>query len=155
MNEQIKKNIKSFQTIYIALISGLIGFIAVTFYLNYFDGGLHENNDIDFTNILLLVAVIGGVSSILGGIYIFNKRTDNIEKKDIGDKLNIYRSAMIVRAATIEGATFFFIVIYLLTASIYGLFGAITGLMILIWFFPTTGRLSNELKHNFKDLKYE
>jgi len=154
MNEQIKKDIKSMQIIYTALILSVIFFIVVTVYLNIFQGGMGGEDDKSLTNILLIAGSLMGVSSISAGIYIFNKRTQNITDNDIGDKIMIYRSAMIVRAATIGGVSFFFTVIYLLTASILGLVGAITGLLILGFFFPSLDRLSKEMKHNFKDLKY-
>ena len=155
MKEQMKKDIKSFQIIYSALIAGVAVFMLITVYLNELGPGFATEDDEGFTNLLLIVGFVFSIPSVYAGIFIFNKRTENIESKEIGEKIAIFRSAMIVRAATVEGAAFFFTVVYLITGSLYGLVGGLAGLIILLWFFPSLGRLSNELKHNFDDLKYD
>ena len=155
MNEQLKKEVKMFQIIYAALIAFVFMFIFISLFLNISEAESVTENDAGFADILLIAALVFSIPSIIGGIYIFRKKTEQIELKDIGEKISIYRTAMIIRAATIEGPCFFFAVVYFTTASVLGLLGAVIGLMILIWFFPTLGRLSNELKHNFKELKYE
>ncbi len=61
---------------------------------------------------------------------------------------------MIIRAATIEGSAFLFIIGYLLFASIVFLAEAFVILFILIYFFPGNNRLSDEMKIELRDFKY-
>jgi hypothetical protein len=65
-----------------------------------------------FFLIIFNVIFIGTVS---GGWIVFSKKIRDIEKLKLSEKLKKYREASLVRAATIEGAAFLFIVGFMIT----------------------------------------
>lgn len=151
----LKQDVKSIKIVYTALIIGIVTFIAVTVYINMIEGTglLGEITDNPFSTTFLIVINILSVISIYLGIFIFNKKTKNMKSLDYSNKIIIYRSSMIIRAATIEGSAFLFIIGYLLFASIVLLAEAFVILFILIYFFPGNNRLSDEMKIELRDLK--
>ena len=153
MDQDITQDLKSFKIVYTALIIGVVFFLLVTIYLNEFEGGIVEGN-IEGMNLFLIIGNILSIASITAGLTIFKKRLKNIESFEIIKKLETYRSAMIIRAATIEGSVFFFIIGYLLFGSNIFLYEAIALIFILSYFFPNNTRIEREMKHNLRDLKY-
>ena len=137
--------------IHIGLTLGVLFFIIVTIYLNL-TAGAFATEDPDFTMYLLIAANIFGLVAIPAGQLIFRKRIRSISSPDLSSKLADYRSAMIVRSATIEGPCFFFIVGFMLTGSWVFLAEAIAGLLLMALFFPTNTRIANELGLDVREL---
>ena len=154
MEQNPQQELRSMKIVYIALVMGVAFFILITIYLNQSVGGfMGESEETEgFNNIYLLVANIMAIGSIMGGILIFSKRIKNIKKFQLSEKLKKYRELMIIRAATIEGAAFLFIVGFMLTGSNIFLFEAIAVLFLLVFFFPTNNRIVNEIKHDIREI---
>ena len=151
----LKQDVKSIKIVYTALIIGIVTFIAVTVYINVIEGGLFgEITEDSFSTTFLTIINVLSVISIYLGIFIFNKKTKDMKSLDYTNKILTYRSSMIIRAATIEGSAFLFIIGYLLFASIVFLAEAFVILFILIYFFPGNNRLSDEMKIELRDFKY-
>jgi hypothetical protein len=60
---------------------------------------------------------------------------------------------MILRAATMEGAGFFFVVCVVLTGSKISMIEAVVVLAIMLLHFPTNTRLANELKQDLEEIE--
>ena len=152
MEPHIKKEIKSIKNIHLGLIIGVLVFILSSSFLIYSQGSL-AGDDKEMYNVMLLFGNISAIAAIIGGTIIFKNKMSEIESKDISDKIFIYRSASVIRAALIEGVSFFFITSYMLEGSSVFLYEAVTCLFILVYFFPTNERISKEIKQNIRELK--
>lgn len=134
----------SLKIIYAALMAGIIFFLAVSLFLNY-TAGAFIPGDKQLMQVLLAVSVVLAVSAITAGIYIAGKKIREIPPMDSPEeRLENYRSAMIIRAATMEGPAFFFIVCNLLFANYLFIIGAAVCLAVMAVYFPTTSRLERE-----------
>lgn len=152
MNTPQSIDIKSIRTIYIALILGVAFFLTITISLIYISGPLEEY-DAFFQQILLIVSTIMAIISVTSGIIIFKKRTENIQDMSFQEKLNTFRSAMILRAATMEGSGFFFVVCVVLTGSMISMIEALVVLTIMLLYFPTNMRISEEMKLDLREFE--
>lgn len=152
MNTPQSIDIKSIRTIYIALILGVAFFLTITISLIYISGPLEEY-DTFFQQILLIVSTIMAIISVTSGIIIFKKRTENIQDMSFQEKLNTFRSAMILRAATMEGSGFFFVVCVVLTGSMISMIEALVVLTIMLLYFPTNMRISEEMKLDLREFE--
>jgi hypothetical protein len=153
MNESTKKSIKSTQIIYSSLIVSTAIFLIITIALKYMGRQGSIEGDLMTYQVFQLVSFIVGISSIGGGIFIFNKKIKAIQSTDISEKLAQYRTAMIIRAAAIEGASFFFIVGFFLFQVDFFIIATLIGLGILAFFFPTNSRIAKELGIEERELK--
>ncbi len=152
MTPPITEALKSLRTVYIALMMGIISFSVISIFLNQTAGPFSEEDDF-FKNVLLLVSSTMAVISIYAGTLIFKKRMEGIEKLTLMEKLDLYRSAMIVRAATMEGSGFFFIICFVLAGSPISFVEIMAILAIMIYFFPSNNRLATEIKHDQRELE--
>jgi hypothetical protein len=149
----IQQILKSIRIIYFALLIGTISFFAAVLFLKYSGNTSVREIDLMTFQVFQLIAFIFGVGGIAGGIFIFNKKIRSITTDDVIGKLEIYRSAMIIRAATIEGACFMFIIGYFLFQVDFFIIATLIGLGIMVFYFPTTARIAKELKITEKELK--
>jgi hypothetical protein len=72
---------------------------------------------------------------------------------NLAEKISVFRSAMIVRASTIEGAGFFFVVCVVLTGSKISMIEALVVLVVMLLYFPTNTRLADEMKHDLQEIE--
>jgi hypothetical protein len=149
----IQQDLKSIRIIYTALIIGTASFLAVTIVLKYMGHQGSIEGDLMTYQVFQLLSFIVGISSIGGGIFIFNKKIKAIQSTDISEKLAQYRTAMIIRAAAIESASFFFIVGFFLFHVDFFIIATLIGLGILAFFFPTNSRIAKELGIEERELK--
>ncbi len=151
MQTDLKQNLKSIRIVHLGLMLGVFFFLIVTLYLNQ-TAGAFITNDPTFTNYLLLAANIFSIPAILAGQMIFRKRMNSLGASELNEKIVRYREATIVRAATIEGPCFFFIVGFMLTGNIAFFIEAIAGLFLMGLFYPFNNRIANELKIDVRKL---
>ncbi len=129
--------------VFYALIIGLVFFALVSFYLQQNNFGKTE------MNIFKYIVPIFIYGAFRGGSILFKKQVNNaIPKTDLLEKLILYRSALIVKYALLEGAAFFAIVAYLLTGEVLHL--ALAGISILAFLFsiPSIAKTENDLELN-------
>jgi len=152
MTTSHSQDLKSLKIVYSALMSGVVFFLIIAFFLNMqispFAGG-----DPFFEQTLLGISTLMAFISIPSGLFIFKKRTEGIDKLAFDEKLSIYRSAMIIRASTMEASGFFFVICYVLTGSQISLIETLLVLALMFFFFPTNNRLSEEMKHDLRELE--
>lgn len=146
----IRQELKSLRTIYGALIVGVVLFALIAIALTL-KGGVKQE-DPGFAQILLIVATLTALVNIPIGFSLFKRRTATIHEEPLKNKIEIYRSAMIIRTAILEGNGFFFIVCYILTGATVFLIELLAIIVLMIYFFPTSSRLAKEMQHDLREL---
>ena len=152
MNNPHSSDIKSLRIVYVALMLGVAFFLLIAFILTLKTGTLSETDPF-FEQILLIVSTLMAIASITSGIIIFKKKTENIQYMNFEKKLFAFRSAMIIRVATMEGSGFFFVVCVILTGSKISMIEALVVLAVMFLYFPTNTRLANEMKHDLREIE--
>lgn len=152
MSNPQSSDIKALKIVYIALMLGVATFLLIAFILTLKIGSLGINDPI-FEQVLLIVSTIMAMVSIPSGIMIFKKRTENIQEMNFAEKISTFRSAMIVRASTMEGAGFFFVICVVTTGSKISMIEALIVLAIMFLYFPTNARLADEMKHDLREIE--
>ena len=117
--------LKTMRIIFFALLAGQIIFMAVAFFT--VNNNPPQSQSDDLFNILVPVAIGSGLfmSSLL-----FKQMLAKIKKDDsFEQKLEAYRSALIIRYALLEVPSIFSTVVYLFSGNI--IFLAFSGVMIL------------------------
>ncbi|MGQ8337510.1 hypothetical protein ACUNWD_13240 [Sunxiuqinia sp. A32] len=147
-----KQTIRSLRVIYTALMLGVTSLLVIASVINMQVGPLADK-DPYFENLLLAISTIMAIISVSSGLFIFNKRMLQTDSKDISEKLEIYRSAMIIRLATMEGSGFFFIICYALTGSSISITEVVIILAMMFYFFPSNNRLSSELNTDHRGVE--
>jgi hypothetical protein len=105
-------------------------------------------------NIMLLISIVLAISAISAGLFVFNSSMKlTASESDVSKKFQIYRGAMIVRAALFEGAAFFAIVNLLLFGHFIFIVISLACLGIMAMYFPSRNRISKEMKLKVEDIK--
>ncbi len=136
------KFVQTLTIIYMALLSGLLFFVAIIFF--QFDGGMTPTFDTSDT--LLLVYPIIAIGAILGSQTIFKKLLTAAESKPgLKAKLASYQTASIIKFAIIEGPAFFGIILSMITGNTA--FIAIAGVLIIYLLLqkPSRSKVESEL----------
>jgi hypothetical protein len=117
--------LKTMRIIFFALLAGQIIFMAVAFFT--VNNNPPQSQSDDLFNIIVPVAI--GLGLFMSSL-LFKQMLAKIKKDDsIEQKLEAYRSALIIRYALLEGPSIFSTVVYLLSGNI--IFLAFSGVMIL------------------------
>lgn len=145
----VENYFKANRIVHIAFVIGLAFFALVSFLmqLNGF-GTIGENVNKFAVYIIPIIALIGLISSTL----LFKRKLNECKtKQNLKEKLTEYRSALILKFGIIEGTTFITLISYLLTGELIVL--AVAGILIIafITYFPTKGKLINDLELSFTD----
>ena len=127
---------QSLRILHTALVSGVVLFLAVIFFLVYKQSG--SLVDVSVDRILQVVAVLLTGISLFIGFRLFNKKILELRHSALPAraKLEAYRTACIVWWAMIEGPAFFAATGYYLTANAAFLALAIFHITILAVFMP-------------------
>jgi len=132
MDQQIMTSrnfFKANQIVHIAFIIGLVFFALISFFLQLQGfGSLGQEFNRASVFIVPVIAICGIIASKLT---FKRKLNDCIGKTSLKDKLTEYRSALIIKFAIIEVATFITILSYLLTGDLILL--AIVGFLIIVF----------------------
>lgn len=140
---------KALKIVHIALMAGIVFFAVIVFVLLQI---LQEPFGTEEINgILYYVVPVFVIAGVLASNFLFKARLKkSVVETGLKNKLDSYRSALIVKYALIEGPAFFCIVSYQMTANT--LFLVITiFLLVVFWTFrPTKGKaiLELELDHD-------
>lgn len=151
-----KAYFRALTIVYFALIAGQVLFVFLSLFLIQ-TGQLGDGGN-ELRNIFLFIVPLFAFGGILGSNIMFKKGLSEAKsKKGLLDKLNFYRSALIVRYALLEGPSFFSIVVYLLTGDL--LFLGIAAFIIVIFLIikPSPEKAINdlELSHEEKQVLYD
>ena len=149
MEQSVKDIIKTIKLIYTGVIIGPVVLLVIAVYFIQTFGSFL--NDSSLNQVLIIFSFVITSGAIFWGFYRFKKQMINIENKNINGKIETYRSAMIIRAASLEGSCFLFIVFYFLSGQVIILTAAVIILSVLLAYFPANYRLSKELKIDLRD----
>ncbi len=152
MSTNLKQDLKSIKIIHTAFMLGVFFFLIISVYINTVVGNFAFDPNSFESKLLFIASNVLGIISITAGAVVFKQRMKDIEAFDLLGKIQKYREASIIRSATIESTTFFFIVCFLLSGSYIFIAEAIAGFAILGFFYPTNDRISKEINHDIKDL---
>ena len=146
--KQLSKDyFKSLQIIHFALMMGILFFAIIAFILvsqGFAVAGL-EDIDIMLSFFVPVFLIIGLVS----GNFLFKLKV--IEAKgnlSLLEKLNIYRGALIIKMALLEGPAFLSIIIFIITGKLMHL--ALTGILLIVFvlYRPSKEKLISDLELN-------
>lgn len=141
------QQIKALQIVAAALILGVLFFTCVAVLVN----SMGESDISPEFFIPLLIISLALLSNIPVGYIIFNKRIASIKNAPgFTEKMAIFRSAFIIRAALFEMLSFFAIVSYLLTSRYELLAIAFIGLAAMLITFPTKSRIENTIENTYE-----
>ena len=152
MADPSSTDIKAIRIVYIGLMLGVVFFLLIAIALTLKTGSIGINDPV-FEQVLLIVSTLMALVSIPAGIIIFKKRTETIQDQNFKSKIETFRSAMIFRAATMEGVGFFFVVCIVLTGSKISMIEAVVVLAVMLLYFPTNARLALEMKHDLEEIE--
>jgi hypothetical protein len=145
-------DIRAIRIVYIALLLGVAIFLLIAFVLTLKISSLGIKDPF-FEQVLLIVSTLMAMVIIPSGMIIFKNQTANIQDMNLAEKISVFRSAMIVRAATMEGPGFFFVVCVVLTGSKISMIEALVVLAVMFLYFPTNTRLADEMKHDLQEIE--
>jgi len=135
---------KSIKIVHIALVIGVVFFILISVFLQIKGFGTVAP---EIDNILLFVVPIFALGGIFASNFVFKKRLNEIRKKsNLKEKMEEYRSALIVKLALIEGPSFFAVVTYLLTGNYIYLGLAVILIIVFLIYTPNKTKFINDLE---------
>lgn len=147
----LQENLRTIRVLYSTILGGSLFFILISLFIVASIGPLAPIDKPTLT-ILLAVANVVGLSGVYGGIMVFRSRLKDIRNADNLKKLDLYKSAMIIRAALLESTTFFFVVIYLLSGHYLAIAESTLFIALMGFYFPTVLRVSQEIDIDPRDL---
>jgi hypothetical protein len=134
----------SIKIIHIALVVGVVFFTLVSVLLQI-QGFDTIGQEID--NVLLIVVPIFALFGIFASNLVFKKKLNGIRKKsNLKEKMEEYRSALIIKLALIEGPSFFAVVSYLLTGNSIYLGILLLLIIVFLIYTPNKTKLINDLE---------
>jgi hypothetical protein len=141
---------RTLKIIFFALILGQVFFALVSYLLNK-DMAMTvlEKELINVLKYLLPVFILGGY---LSSKLMFSKNLKTaISRQTLSEKLTDYRTALIIRFALLEGASFITTLVYLLTGNAIFLGFAVIVIVIFLTMMPSAARAVKDLQLNVYD----
>lgn len=139
------KYFKEIQTIHIALMIGILFFGAIACIMNYLAGKITDDKTLE--NILIPFVAFFVIAEVAGSQLFFKIKLKDCKKQvSLKDKLDGYRSALIVKFAMVEGAAFFAIIAFFLTGNLLFLGFIILLFFVFLFYKPTRLKLIEDLK---------
>ncbi len=138
---------KSVQIIHLALITGVIilGIFAYSFH--YIGIEMEGGKELNFA--LIYVVPVFAIAGIIASNLVFKQKLKEcIAQPNLKDKLNCYRSALIIKFALIEGSSFFALVAFLLTGDLLYLGFAAILVVVFITYTPSKEKSIVDLELN-------
>ena len=141
------QQIKAIQIVAAALMLGVLFFIAMALIVINFVG--FQTDTVLF--LPLLIISIAMLANIPLGFVLYNKRIPALnDAGSFEEKMGIFRSAFIIRAALFESSSFMAIVSFLLTGKLELLIIAFVGLAAMFITFPTKSRIENMIENTYE-----
>ena len=143
--------IKSLQIVYVALIIGPVLFALMSFLLQLKGFGTVSYE----THVLMIIIIPIFLFAGVVGSYIIPKKKlkDCIDKPTLKEKLNAYRSVLIIKYAFIEGSSFLAIVAYLVSGDLIFLFLTVFLLLIFLAYMPLKMNIHMDLELNYDEIQ--
>lgn len=135
---------KSLKIVHIALVMGVVFFALISVLLQIKGFGTVGQ---EINNGLLLVVPTFALIGIFASNFVFKKKLNGIrDKSNLKEKMEEYRSALIIKLALIEGPSFFTVVAYLLTGNYMFLGLAVVMIIVFLIYTPNQTKFINDLE---------
>jgi len=149
----VKEQLRAIRIIVVAISSGIILFTAIIAAIVYFSGPFLEKEEVPGSTFFLGISVLFAIVFFYIAINRFNKKLTEIKNglNSLADKLNLYRTAIILYLGLCELPALISAIIFLLTGNYYLLI--ITGVAVYLMFskFPSGGKMADELNLDLKE----
>ncbi|PWT95955.1 MAG: hypothetical protein C5B52_16810 [Bacteroidetes bacterium] len=151
--ENRKSELKSLQVLYLALLTGQVLFLGISFVVvHYNDTMLISEN---FSRIFQVLALGVAAAAFFIGYNIFKKRVQGINEAGyitLERKIEQYRAVSIIRWALMEGSTLFSIIGFITTSN----YAFVILAAVMLFFFaglnPTKDKLAKDLQLNENEI---
>lgn len=147
---------KSVQIIHLALITGVIILGIFAFSFHYIGIEMEGGKELNFA--LIYVVPVFAIAGIVASNLVFKQKLKEcITRPNLKEKLNCYRSALIIKFALIEGSSFFALVAFLLTGDLLYLGFAAILVVVFITYTPSKEKsiVDLELNQTEKQIIYD
>lgn len=148
MKEKESRLIKDIKLLYSALCMGVSFFLLVSLAIAYLEIiiPIREPARVVWTGIIAnLVAFL----AISFGLIFFSRQLQLIRPANTIEKLERYKTLTLIRAASIETASFVFMILFIYTGAWYLLLEAVVVFAFLLYLFPHEKRIFSDLKEDF------
>jgi drug/metabolite transporter (DMT)-like permease len=146
-----KEQLKANNILFSALFAGVVMFLIVAVVLIKFQGKFSDGDN--FNKILLIVVLIIAAICLVSAYSIYKKRISDAANSilPLTEKLNNYRTILIIYLALCEGAALFSIICLILTGNFWSI--AVTAGMLIAMLLkrPTRQRLINDLQLDWQE----
>lgn len=150
MSESSASYLRVLQILFGGLLMGLVAFAAIVFFLVEGQGMGSSDMGTEF------MLIVGGATIVIiaGGLLVSKRVLDDTKPNaDVGEKLDRYRTAQLVRYVTAEGPGLLAQVGFLLTGNkAYFALGAVL-IGYLIWMRPTRDKIIQDLNLSQEEQK--
>ncbi|MBK8503171.1 MAG: hypothetical protein IPL46_13710 [Saprospiraceae bacterium] len=135
---------KSLKVLHSALLGGIVFFAVVSIALQQ-DGAESVGGLVDM--LMPFFIPVLSVAGIVGGDFVFKSRLQRIAGLDsLKDKMDGYRSALIIKFALIEGPALLTIIAFIQTGRYLYLGIALLLLMVFVYYSPKKSKLISDLQ---------
>lgn len=142
-NNSPKQVMSNIRIIYLALVTGLIIFMALAVNMR----GNENISSPETTDILFIIDIIVNAMMLPLSFIVSNKRIDQIDRKlALSEKLNQFMQAFIIRLAILEAPALFSVIVLLLNGNISALALFALALALIGLNYPTPERIGKMLE---------
>lgn len=144
-----KEYLRGLQVIYLALLLGTVSLALVSLFVQ---SDISGETDRSFNDLLLIVTTILSFAAVLASNIVFRQKLNTcLTLPGLYEKLTAYRSAIVVRLALVEAASYFLIVAYLLTGNLVLMALLVLILLVFLIYRPTKEKLITDLELSAKE----
>ena len=142
---------KTLNTLFTAFLAGQVIFAAMAGFLVL--SGYGAGNFTAFGNIFFIAVPALIIAGRLGGNMLFNSKTRNAQSvPDVQTRLNVYRTAFIIRCALLEGPVLFAIIAFMLTQVIEMMAFVAGGIFLFFLLKPSKEKIATTLNISPEDI---
>ena len=144
-----KDYFRAIQIVHLAMVAGILFFVLISVFLQAKAFGTMDDES---NNLLMVFALAFAAIGIASSKILFRRKLIKCNAKTtLTEKLDEYRSALIIKFASLEAPSFLSIVIYLLTGNTIVL--VIAGVLIIIFLMyrPTKEKLMDDITLDTKE----
>ena len=148
-----KENLKAIKVLFAALVLGVCSFTGVVVVVNQLKGPLMDTAGLQYNKVFFVAAVVLGGICLVAAHYMYNKKLTLTKNSAVSlkDKLNQYRSALLLYLALCEGAALFSIIAFFLTGNYTVLIITAVMLTAMLVKAPLLKRIVTELNLDWKE----
>ena len=150
MDATIKDSVKIIKFVYIGMLFGTVLFFCLVLFLSQKIQPFLKDHPQSF--FILAIANVVALTSLVAGMLIFKARLKTIGAFDLEGKLLKYKEAIIIRTASMEGACFILLLVFLVLGNKMLLYEAAIVFALMLVFFPSKYRMVSEMGIDYGQL---